>query len=173
MALVLPQRLAAEPAIRQLSAKAANGKVSVAFHLEGAFESEEIQKGLRSGLPTAFTYTVELTRKRPNWFDQTVAETRIDVICTFNSVTQEFLLNYRRDRRLVRSETLSDIETLRARMTRIEEGELFDHGLWRPQKLAVRVRAHALPGYLSSLLPWNSTTDWKETRVKTAKAIRP
>ena len=55
-------------------------------------------EALQSGLPTSFTYVVEIFRDRPNWFDDGIARARIEVICTFNSVTREYLLNYRRDR---------------------------------------------------------------------------
>ena len=156
---------AADPAIDHLSASAASAKVSVAFALEHAFDRPEIVQGLQSGIPTSFTYFVEIYRDRPNWFDEGIGRSRIEVIATFNSVTREYLMNYRRDRRLVRSETFSDLAALQHRMTTIHEPELFDIGARRPYKLQVRVKADLMRGWLLYFIPWEISTRWKWVRV--------
>lgn len=161
--------LAADPQIRDLKAQETAGNVSVRFTLLNAFENGELEKALRSGLATGFTYYVSLVRKRPNWFDDTLTTSRIEVIATFNSVTQEYLLNYRRDRKLVGSETFSDIASLKRRMTSIDEEKLFRVGRYRPQKLVVRARADVMSGYLFYLIPWEFSTNWSETRLKSAR----
>ena len=86
--------------------------VSVRFLLADAFQNNNTVQALQSGLPTSFTYVIEIYRARSKWFDEGIDRSRIEVIASFNSVTREYLLNYRRDRKLVRSETLSDLETL-------------------------------------------------------------
>lgn len=133
--------------------------------MEHAFDSEQTVQGLQSGIPTSFTYIVELYRDRPNWFDERVARSRIEVIATFNSVTREYLLNYRRDRRLVRSETFSDLAALQHRMTNIEEPDLFEIGARRPYKLRVRVKADLMRGWLMYVIPWEISTRWRSVRV--------
>jgi hypothetical protein len=155
------------PEIANLAALAASGKVSVRFTLEGAFQNGELVQALQSGLPTSFTYVVEIFRDRPNWFDSGVSSSRIEVICTFNSLTREYLLNYRRDKHLVRSETFTDLNALVVRMTSIEEPDLFDIGNRRPYKLKVRVKADLMRGWLMYVIPWEVSTRWRETRVKT------
>lgn len=157
-----------DSSIRQLSATEQNGKVTVQFTLERAFESSEVLQALESGLPTGFNFEVELIRKRPNWFDSTVATSRVEVICTYNGVTREYLLNYRRDRRLVVSETFNDLDRLKERMTRIIEPDIFTVGSYEPFKLRVRVRAGILRGFLLYVIPWEVSTDWRETRVRSA-----
>ncbi len=154
--------------IENLSAIAANGKVSVRFTLAGAFANREMVEALQSGLPTTFTYHLEIFRDRPNWFDDSIGEARVEVICTFNSVTREYLLNYRRDRRLIRSETFTDLAELERRMTHIEEIDFFDIGRRKPYKLKVRVRAELMRGWLMYVIPWEVATRWRETRVRTA-----
>lgn len=163
---------AKKPAISDLAAEARNSRISVRFALQHAFERDEINKALESGLPTGFTYHVELVRKRPNWFDKRLVRTQIEVVCSYNSVTREYLLNYRRDRRLVRSETFSDLEQLRRRMTTIDEPELFDAGRYRPYKLAVRVRADVMRGFLLHMIPVDVSTPWEEERVRTTRGGR-
>lgn len=157
---------AADPEIASLSATAVNGKVSVHFTLANAFQNGEMIQALQSGLPTSFTYEVEIFRDRPNWFDESIDRLRIDVICTLNSVTREYLLNYRRDRRLVRSETFSDLAALQNAMTNIDERDLFDIGKRRPYKIKVRVRADLMRSWRFYVVPWEITTRWRETRVQ-------
>jgi hypothetical protein len=155
--------------IENLQATAANGKVSVRFSLAGAFANGEMVEALQSGLPTSFTYVVEIFRDRPNWFDDGLARARIEVICTFNSVTREYLLNYRRDDRLVRSETFTDLAALERSMTTVDEMDLFDIGRRKPYKLKVRAKADLMRGWLMYVIPWEVSTRWRETRVRTAE----
>lgn len=164
--LVLARAAYSDPSVQQLSATEQNGKISVQFILENAFESSEVLQALESGLPTGFNFELELIRKRPNWFDSTLASSRLEVICTYNGVTREYLLNYRRDRHLVVSETFNDLERLKERMTRIVEQDIFTIGSYAPFKLRVRVRAGILRGFLLYVIPWEVSTDWKETRVR-------
>lgn len=161
------------PKIANLAATAANGKVSVKFTLDGAFHNGELAQALQSGLPTSFTYSVEIFRDRPNWFDSGVAQARIEVICTFNSLTREYLLNYRRDKHLVRSETFTDLAALVKRMTAIDEPGLFDIDNRKPYKLKVRAKADLMRGWLMYVIPWEVETRWRETRVKTATEAAP
>lgn len=154
--------------IENLAATAASGKVSVRFALTGIFQNGEMVQALQSGLPTSFTYIVEIFRDRPNWFDEEVDTARIEVICTFNSVTREYLLNYRRERKLVASETFSDLASLERRMTQIDEPDLFEIGGRKPYKLKVRVKADLMRGWLAYVIPWEVSTRWREARVRTA-----
>jgi transposase len=170
LSLFAAAALAAAPsaAIENLAATAANGRVSVRFALTGAFADGEMIEALQSGLPTSFTYIVEIFRDRPNWFDDGIARARIEVICTFNSVTREYLLNYRRDDRLVRSETFSDLAALERAMTTVDELDLFDIGGRRPYKLKVRAKADLMRGWVMYVIPWEVSTRWRESRVREA-----
>ena len=161
------------PEIANLAATAAHGKVSVRFTLDHAFQNGELVEALQSGLPTSFTYVVEIFRDRPNWFDSGIATARIEVICTFNSLTREYLLNYRRDKHLVRSETFTDLAALGRRMTVIDEPGLFEIGDRKPYKLKVRAKADLMRGWVMYVIPWQVETRWRETRVRTAAEGTP
>ena len=165
----------AEPRIENLAASAghANGAVSVRFTLADAFRDHHTVQALQSGLPTSFTYVVEIFRDRPKWFDEGIGRSHIEVIATFNSVTREYLLNYRRDHKLVRSETFSDLDTLEKRMTSVDEPALFDIGSRRPYKVRVRVKADFGRGFLLYVIPWKISTRWREVRVATAAEVTP
>jgi hypothetical protein len=165
--LTVPLRAAPpNPAIENLAATAAAGKVSVRFTLAGAFNNPEMIEAVKSGLPTSFTYTIEIFRDRPNWFDDSIARANVEVICTYNSLTREYLLNYRRDRRLVRSETFTELAALERQMSTIEERDLFDIGTRKPYKLKVRVKADLMRGWLMYVIPWEVSTHWREVRVR-------
>jgi len=160
---------AADPEIDNLTATSSNGKVSAHFTLLNAFDRAEIVQGLQSGVPTSFAYVIEVYRDRPNWFDEGIDRSRIEVIATFNSVTREYLMNYRRDRKLVRSETFTDLETLERRMTTIDEPALFDIGDRRPYKLRLRAKADLMRGWALYFIPWNFSTRWRDVRIAEAK----
>jgi hypothetical protein len=163
----------AQARIQNLVATAAEGRVSVRFELVDAFRGEKMVRALQSGLPTSFTYVVEIYRDRPNWFDEGIARSHIEVIATFNSVTREYLVNYRRDRKLVRSETLTDLGNLEKRMTFVDEPNLFEIGKQRPYKLRVRAKADFERAFLLYVVPWQISTHWRSVRVSSAPEARP
>jgi hypothetical protein len=165
LALVASAATAADPEIRNLSATAKGSSVSVRFSLASAFDDHDLVSSIQSGLPTSFSYIVEIFRDRKYFLDQGLERSRIEVVATFNSVTREYLLNYRRDRKLVRSETFHDLESLQRRMTSIEEPNLFEIGGRRPYKLKVRVKADFGRRFLLYILPWSNSTRWREVRV--------
>jgi hypothetical protein len=156
----------ADARIENLAAVSAASRVSIRFDLADAFGGGDMVQSLQSGIPTSITYEVEIYRDRPNWFDESVGRSRIEVICTFNSVTREYLLNYRRDRRLVRSETFTDLALLQKAMTHVDERDLFDIGGRRPYKLKVAVRADLMRSWRFYVIPWEVTTRWREARVQ-------
>lgn len=174
LALASVPLFAAEPRITGLAATTSgNGGVTVRFALADAFSDHHTVQALQSGLPTSFTYVIEIYRARPIWFDEGISRSRIEVIATFNSLTREYLLNYRRDRKLVRSETFSDLETLEKRMTTVDEPLLFDIGRRPPYKCKVRVKADFGRGFLLYVIPWKISTRWKEVRVASAAEGTP
>lgn len=168
--LLASAALAADPKIQNVVAVANGGEVSVRFTMSNAFAEAQRVQALQSGLATSITYVVEIYRDRPNWFDEGIQRSRIEVIATFNSVTREYLLNYRRDERLVRSETFTDLQALMQRMTSIDEPALFTIGDRRPYKLRVRVKADLGRGWLLYFIPWQSSTRWRDVRVAVAGA---
>lgn len=139
------------------------------FALTGAFRNGEMVEALRSGLPTSFRYVIEIFRDRPNWLDDGIARANIEVICTFNSLTREYLLNYRRDRHLVRSESFTDLAALERAMTMVDELDLFEIGGRKPYKLKVRAKADLMRGWLMYVIPWDVSTRWREARVTRAE----
>jgi hypothetical protein len=163
---------AAEPAIGELTATVRDDSVTVAFRLEHAFDREEVIQALRSGLPTVFIFEIDMIRRRRNWFDSMVASSRIEVVATYNSLTREYLLNYRRDRKLVSSETVRGFEQLIERMTRIREERLFPLEGRNPGRMRIRARAILDREYLLYIVPRPVATEWEVTRLSTLSSPR-
>lgn len=165
--LLIPAAPLGAAEIRGLTATERRGRIDVRFELGGGFDLPEIASAVRSGVPTGFTYQLQLIRKRPNWFDTHVDEARIDVVVSYNSLTGEYLLNYRRNRKLVRSEVVSSLDEVVRRMTVISEPELFALSGYPPYKLRVRVRAEIIRDWLLYVVPRAMRTEWVQTRVRT------
>lgn len=163
--LLAAAAFADDPKIDALTAHEVNRQVSVRFTMAHAFDRAQTIQGLQSGVPTSLVYIVEIYRDRPNWLDEGIARSRIEVIATFNSLTREYLLNYRRDHKLVRSETFNDLPSLERAMTSIDEPALFDIGKRPPYKLKVRVKADLMRGWLLYFIPWEVSTRWMAVRV--------
>lgn len=168
--LLLAPTLHANPAeISDLAAIVRNGAVDVSFRLAGSSDAETVDSTVAGGRKVAFTYYIELIRKRPNWFDGRAGSARIDVIASFNPVTREFTVEYLRDRKLVRSDSFTDAATLRRRMTAIDGPALFTMKHRKPYKFKVRVRADVAREFLLYVVPHDVSTNWAQTRVRSAE----
>ena len=161
---------AADPQIKNLTAVASGSKVNVRFNLASAFDDADVVRALQSGLPSRISYIIEIYRDRPNWFDQGVSRARIEVIATFNSITREYLLEVRRDRKLFRSETFTDLDSLERRMTTIDEPALFEIDGRPPYKLRVRAKADFGRTFLFYIIPSSNSTRWRDVRVSSAES---
>lgn len=155
----------AEEEIVDLIARSDGNDVSVEFRLEGALEREDVSQALRSGLPTVIAYELELIRKRENWFDSTRDRARVEIGATYNARTGEYLVNFRRNRRLVRSETATDFEELIEKMTIVSEEKVLDLEGESPRRMVVRVRAVLVNELLFYIVPRKVTTRWELARV--------
>jgi hypothetical protein len=68
---------------------ARDGQVQVSFDLSDGF-TEDVRDAVRSGLPTTFTYTLELRRDAPVWFDTTLAEVTVSATARFDNLTRRY-----------------------------------------------------------------------------------
>ena len=69
----------------------------------------------------------------------------------------------------MRSQTFSDLRELERNMTHIVEADYFDVGEWKPHKLKVRAKADLMRGWLMYVIPWEVSSPWRETRVRTSR----
>ncbi|MBW3672038.1 MAG: DUF4390 domain-containing protein [Acidobacteria bacterium] len=161
---------AEEARVDDIVATAAGEGISLSLSLVHSFEDPWRLKALQNGLPIVFVYQIDLVRKRENWFDSIISSSEIEIVSTYNSLTREYLLNYRRDRKLVSSESVRSIEELKRKMTTLDEERLFDLGGRNPLELRLRVRAVLGQRYLFHVIPKPEATDWATVRVREQSA---
>ena len=68
---------------------ARDGQVQVSFDLSDGF-TDDVRDAVRSGLPTTFTYTVELRRDAAVWFDTTLAAVTVSATVRFDNLTRRY-----------------------------------------------------------------------------------
>jgi hypothetical protein len=155
---------ASRPRITDLRVAVDARQVEVSFQLRGAF-GQRLREQLQAGLPTGFSFQVRLYRDRQRWWDNEIDETELSVAAMYNAVNKEYLVNFKQDGRLTRSEVIHDPAELERAMTAVigvptfRLGELTD----RP-RLLVRVRARVGTDRLLGLIPTWSKTEWAESR---------
>jgi hypothetical protein len=152
--------------LRDVVPTVADGQVLVSFVLAGAFD-EAILARIDSGLPTSFVYRLELVRDRKRWWDDQVAEATLEVVAMYNAVSQEYLVNFKRDGKLVESRLARSKLELEAAMTRFERVPLFalaDVRASGDSRLRLRARAELGTKTWLSFIPLHVETDWAQSR---------
>jgi hypothetical protein len=154
---------AAEPRITDLRVVLDGRQALLSFQLAEA-TGERFLDRVESGLPTGFEIVFELIRQRRWWFDRTLDTNTLQVVAMYDALEREYLVNYKLGGKLIRSRMVTDIEDLKAAMTRFENEPIFHlEGLSPDLRLRVRMRAELGSTTLFSLIPARITTDWVES----------
>lgn len=163
LALLVPGAAAADPRIRGLDVDLDGHRVLLDFRLENGFDRETAER-VASGLATTFEYEFELLRDRKRWFDRPLLSASLQVVAMFDAVSQEYLVNYKLDGKLVESRMVRSLDDLRQAMTRFEDLPVFSlASLPHRWRLLVKVRALLGSRTVFSLVPTRVTTDWQES----------
>jgi hypothetical protein len=163
LALSAPGTVAADGRIRGLDVEVDSHRVVVGFRLEDGFDRELAQR-VASGLATTFEYEFELLRDRKRWFDRPLQSVSLQVTAMFDAVSQEYLVNYKLDGKLVESRMVRNLEDLRRAMTRFEGLPVFNlEPLPRRWRLLIKVRCVLGSRTLFSIIPTREATDWRES----------
>lgn len=153
-----------EPAIADLTTALDGRRVLVSFRLAGAFD-DEVRERVEAGLPTGFTYEIELARDRAHWWDEGLVESRVEVVAMYNAVTREYLVNTKQDGKLVESRTVREPGELEEALTRFAALPAFAVPEIEPgQRLLVRVRAQLGSRTWLGFIPTSVETSRVESR---------
>ncbi len=132
-----------------------DGQVFVSFELADGFTAE-IRNAIHSGLPTTFTYDVELRRGVPFWPDRTLASATVAASVKFDNLTRRHQLGRTLDGRMEESRVTEGEEDVRQWMTRFERVSLFrTTDLEANVEYYVRVRARTRPRDAWFFWPWD------------------
>ena len=139
----------------------------VSFRLDRALDARTWEK-IESGLPTGFTYDIEIQRLRRRWFDKRVGATRLQVVAMYNALTRDYLVNFKRDGELYASQVVTSAADLERALTvfdRLPSIEIEDDQTGRDQtgRFVLRVRAELRSRTRLGLIPDRVHTAWAET----------
>ena len=152
------------PAIDNLRAHRQDGTLIVSFELTQVFDEPTIER-IESGMPTEFRYVVRLERPRRMWFDRSLGRSTLDIVATYNAVTQEYLVNTKQDDKLIDSRAVMSREELQRAMTMVSSLAAFE--LAEPPAARTYVKVKAELGRRNLLLLFRRTiaTDWARVRL--------
>ncbi len=152
----------AAAAIVGLAAVREGPVVLVSFRLDHALDERTWEK-IESGLPTGFTYDIEVRRARRNWFDRTVAATRLQVVAMYNALTRDYRVSFKRDGELYASRVVTSPEDLEQALTSFDGLSAVELENEEPGPLIVRVRAELRTRTRLGLIPDRVHTAWAHT----------
>jgi hypothetical protein len=132
-----------------------DGRVLVSFELTDGF-TPDVRDAIRSGLPTSFSYQIDLRRAAATWFDRTIATVTVAAIVRFDNLTRRYQLSRTIDGRVEEARPAEDEQAVRAWLTRFEHIPLLaTSALEANGEYYVRIRANARPRNTWSVLPWD------------------
>jgi hypothetical protein len=114
-----------------------------------------VEQSIASGLPTTFTYDVELRRPSAFWFDKLVASARIAVTVRFDPLTRRYHVTLLQDGRVAEDRTTDRLEDMQRWVSVFERLPLFTtRELQEHTSYDVRVRGRTSPRHTWSFWPW-------------------
>ena len=140
----------------------------ISFEIKNAF-TKEIEEGIKSGMPTSFTFFVELYRKQGIWFDELLAEQVFKHTVKYDTLKEEYEIVL--EEKPQNSIRVKEIEQAKKIMAG-SENIIIQHAsaLKKEEQYQLRIRATLdaidLPFPLNYMLFfvsfWNYETDWYE-----------
>jgi hypothetical protein len=135
---------AADPAVR-VETSVHDGYVFVSFNVTGDVP-DEVRASIHSGLPTTFSYDVELRQQAQWWVDRTLGAARVSAIVRYDNLTRRYEITLIDDGRVEEVRTTADEALAFEWMTTFQARRLMSVRTLEPNgEYYVRVRALARP----------------------------
>jgi hypothetical protein len=135
---------------------ARDGQVLVTVNLADGFTAE-VRDAIQSGLPTTFSYVVEL-RRGALLFDRTMASVTISATVRYDNLTRRYQMSRSFDGRVEDARPTEDEKAVRLWMTHFERIPLSTTAALEANgEYYVRVRAHTRPRNAWFFWPWGGT----------------
>lgn len=114
-----------------------------------------VERTIASGLPTTFTYDVELRRPSHFWFDKLMASARIAATVRFDPLTRRYHVTLMQDGRVAEERSTDHPAEVRRWVSVFERLPLFTtRELQAHTGYDVRVRGRTSPRHTWSFWPW-------------------
>jgi hypothetical protein len=134
--------------------------------VEGAFR-EEMEEAIKSGVPTTFSFFINLYRKRTLWPDKRIAEVKVTHTIKYNNLKEEFVIkrSWEAEKQLT-VKTFDEAQKLMAEVDSLKVIPL--KKLEKGKQYQIQAKAElnkvTLPYYLHYVLffisMWDFETDW-------------
>ncbi|MBI5236161.1 MAG: DUF4390 domain-containing protein [Deltaproteobacteria bacterium] len=141
--------------------------LSVSFVVRDAF-TKDMEDALKSGLPIAFAFTVELDRVRSVWFNEALGAWEFRHVVRYDTLKDEYVVS--RDEANgnsgVRTKDLGEMKEIMSALTlaRIAPQKTLEAGESYDLRAKATLKASTLPFFLDHVLffvkAWNIETDW-------------
>jgi hypothetical protein len=154
-AWAMPLAATDDPVVLNVTPMTRDGQLLVSFELDGGMTAE-VRDAIKSGLPTSFSYDVELRRGTAIWFDRTVSSVAVTATVRFDNLTRRYQMSREVDGRVEDARPTEDEGAVRDWMTRFERIPLSaTAALEANGEYYVRIRAHTRPRTNWFLWPWD------------------
>jgi hypothetical protein len=132
---------------------ARDGRVLVSFELTDGFSSD-VRDAIQSGLPTTFSYEIQL-RRETAFFDRTVASVTIEASVRFDNLTRRYQVSRAVDGRVEDARPIEDQDAVRRWLTHFEQVPVSNTAALETNgEYYVRVRARTRPRNTWFIWPW-------------------
>lgn len=138
----------------------------ISFEIKNAF-TKEIEEGIKSGIPTTFTFFVELYQKRGLWFDETAADMTFRHTVRYDNLKQEYeILLEEQPQSAMRVKEIGQAKKIMASSDNIVVKPALKKGEAYQLRIKATLDPVSLPFPLNYMLFfvsfWNYETDWYE-----------
>lgn len=167
--VALPQAGAAakDARISDLLVSQEGSSLLVSFQLLDGLTDTLVER-IESGLPTGFSYRVDVERPRRWWLNKTVVDSTLQVVAMYNAITREYLINYKHDGKLIESRVVKTLDALEREMTIVHEMPFVDLEEDPDARLTLRLRAELGSRTILGFIPATIRTDSAISRRRTA-----
>ena len=151
--------------IQDVNVKGMNGVWKVSFNVEGCF-TEKMEEAIQSGIPTAFTFYINLYQKRRWWKDRKMASLEFHHTVQYHPIQKVYQVTLGENHS---SLAVSSLEEAKKLMSKVKEFEVRYSSPLKPRVPAYfRIKAELdpvrLPLHLEYLFffvsLWDFETDW-------------
>ncbi len=139
----------------------------VYFIVKNSF-TEEMEKGIKNGIPVTFTFLLELYQVRKGLADREILSDSFHYTLTYDSLKQIYTIGNEEEGSVI---TLGDLDEARLSMTQIHDHKLVElamlqDGLKYKVRVKSRLAKKKLPMNFQYIIPfwqlWKFETDWYE-----------
>ena len=154
--------------VSELRADIVDGVVYVSFELTGAFTGEILEE-IEAGLAVTFKYDLEVARRRPFWWDKTLARKTVTTSVTYNTLTHQYSLSKMVNDEVTETSVAVNESDMVRWMTRLERVRMADPAVLERMEegsLYVRMKSRLKRRFVLLVFPSSTGTPWERVGLE-------